>query len=77
MDEHSSMMASGDKLHIWTDGDNNKFLYVIDYINHNYPQYKIILCQPNMGNKYKWDAFVEIEWDAGNELAKELKSEFF
>jgi len=72
-------IISGGSLHVWTNGDINKLLCIMHYVLHvtSIPHQRIDLCQPNRGNKYKWDLFIQGTNKNKQDLQIEIKTEFF
>ena len=83
MEEHCSMHHGGSTkegeltAHVWTNGDLNKLVLIHCWLEQKHNK-RLLFCQPNLGNKYKWDAFIRnLEWEEGKELCEKVKHEFF
>jgi len=82
MNEHCSMHSADSvqkeyMAHVWTNGDLSKLVLIDCWIDLNYNK-RLSFCEPNSGNKYKWDAFIKgLEWKEGEELCKKVTNEFF
>jgi len=65
------------KAHVWTNGDLNKLVLIHCWLERNHNK-KLLFCEPNKGNLYKWDAYIDkLKWKEGVKICADMITEFF